>query len=65
MTSEDVDEAVRLIKVATQSAATDPTTGQIDMDMLSIGITTDTRKKINDLVEKIRDILVSEQMIVV
>jgi len=44
--------------VATQSAATDPTTGQIDMDMLQIGITTDSRKKINNLVEKIRDILV-------
>ncbi len=28
---DDVDEAVRLIKVATCSAATDPVTGQIDM----------------------------------
>jgi len=28
------------------------------MDMLSIGITTDTRKKINELVEKIREIIV-------
>ena len=56
--ADDVSEAVRLIKVATQSAATDPVTGQIDMDMLAIGITTDTRKKINDLVEKIREILV-------
>ena len=32
VTQADVDEAVRLIKVATQSAATDPTTGLVDMD---------------------------------
>jgi len=32
VTKWDVDEAVRLIKVATQSAATDPTTGLVDMD---------------------------------
>jgi DNA replication licensing factor MCM4 len=50
---------VRLIKVATQSAATDPTTGQIDMDMLHVGMTTDGRKKVNDLVEKVRVILVN------
>ena len=39
VSKEDVDEAVRLIKVATQSAATDPTTGLVDMDQLSIGVT--------------------------
>ena len=33
----DVDEAVRLMKVATQSAATDPTTGMIDMDLITTG----------------------------
>ena len=33
----DVDEAVRLMKVATQSAATDPTTGTIDMDLITTG----------------------------
>ena len=31
----DVAEAVRLMKVATQSAATDPTTGTIDMDLIT------------------------------
>lgn len=35
---EDVEEALRLMRVATQSAATDPTTGLIDMDMLATGI---------------------------
>ena len=40
---KDVDEAVRLIKVATQSAATDPTTGLVDMDQLAIGVTNFSR----------------------
>ena len=34
VTREDVFEAIRLIKVATQAAATDPTTGLIDMEMI-------------------------------
>ena len=33
----DVDEAVRLLKAATQTAATDPTTGTIDMDLITTG----------------------------
>lgn len=33
----DVDESVRLIKHALQQAATDPTTGQIDMDIITTG----------------------------
>ena len=33
----DVQEAVRLMKVATQAAATDPRTGRIDMDMITTG----------------------------
>lgn len=37
VTREEVDEAARLMNVATQSAATDPTTGRIDMDLLTTG----------------------------
>lgn len=33
----DVDEAIRLMRVATQTAATDPRTGTIDMDMITTG----------------------------
>ena len=40
--NEDVEEAIRLIKVATQQAATDPITGLIDMDMIITGITSST-----------------------
>jgi len=59
----DVEEAVRLIKVATQQAATDPITGLIDMDSISTGITTGSRTKINQIVEHIRDILVRDFII--
>ena len=36
---EDVEEAIRLMNVATQTAATDPRTGAIDMDMIATGRT--------------------------
>jgi DNA replication licensing factor MCM4 len=37
VTRADALEAVRLMKVATQTAATDPRTGRIDMDMIATG----------------------------
>ena len=42
----DVDEAINLIKVATQQAATDPETGLIDMDIITTGRTTTTKNRI-------------------
>jgi DNA replication licensing factor MCM4 len=41
----DVDEAINLIKVATQQAATDPTTGLIDMDVIVTGKTSASRQR--------------------
>ena len=35
----DVDKAIWLMRVSTQKSATDPRTGQIDMDALSTGTT--------------------------
>ena len=40
VSSEDVKEAIRLIKVATQQAATDPKTGTIDMNLITTGVPT-------------------------
>jgi DNA replication licensing factor MCM4 len=37
VTRNDAKEAVRLMRVATQAAATDPRTGRIDMDMITTG----------------------------
>lgn len=54
---EDVDEAIRLIKVATQQAATDPVTGVIDMDMISTGFASSSRAKLNQLMDIIKTIL--------
>jgi DNA replication licensing factor MCM4 len=34
----DVDEAVRLIKTAMQQSATDPKTGEINMDIITTGM---------------------------
>ena len=44
VTKEDALEAVRLMKVATQAAATDPRTGRIDMDMITTGRSTVERE---------------------
>ena len=53
----DVDEAIRLMKVATQQAATDPKTGQIDMDLLQTGITATTRIKVQETAGFIKQVL--------
>jgi len=51
--ASDVHEATRLMQVATQTAATDPRTGTIDMDMISTGRTQLDR----DMVLKLADLL--------
>ena len=54
---EDVEEAVNLIKVATQQSATDPVTGVIDMDMLQTGITSSSRARLGQLIDISKTIL--------
>lgn len=36
--NRDIEEAVRLIKTAMQQSATDPITGEIDMDIIATGV---------------------------
>ena len=50
----DVTEAVRLLKDATMSAAIDPTTGLIDMDMLTTGHSGKDRDRSDLLSTKIK-----------
>ena len=57
----DVEEAIRLMKVATQQAATDPKTGQIDMDLLQTGITATSRVKVQETAGYIRQVLVEHK----
>ena len=54
---EDVHEATRLMNVATQRAATDPTTGTIDMDMITTGQTATGRNLMSALVAELKNML--------
>ena len=55
----DVEEAVRLVKVATCQAATDPTSGQIDFNLITSGITSTSRVNVERLISLIKDLLVN------
>ena len=57
VTRADVAEAVRLMKVATQSAATNPRTGQIDMDLITTGRTALDREQLGALASELREVL--------
>jgi DNA replication licensing factor MCM4 len=52
----DVEEAVRLIKTAMQQSATDPTTGEIDMDIIATGISTSSNQRVKDIMKIITQI---------
>jgi len=54
---EHVFEAKRLMDVATQRAATDPTTGRIDMDLLQTGHSSAERKQVDQMTDALRDII--------
>lgn len=53
----DLDEAIRLIKQAMQQSATDPNTGQINMDILTTGQTKTSAERLN----AIKDYIVNLQ----
>ena len=51
----DVAEAVRLMKVALQQAATDPLTGLIDMDSIATGQGSSHRQDVDALVQSLKE----------
>jgi len=55
----DVEEALRLIKTAMQQSATDPTTGEIDMDIIATGISSSTTEKVKGIMEIVKNISVN------
>ena len=61
VTRDDVREAVRLMKVATQTAATDPRTGRIDMDMITTGRSTAEREMEENLAASLKELLVERR----
>jgi len=61
VTRDNVREAVRLMKVATQAAATDPRTGKIDMDMITTGRSTAERELEESLAAGLKELLVERR----
>jgi len=57
---DDVAEAVRLVKAATYQAATDPTTGLIDMEALVTGVGQQQRQRMETVATLIREAMDSE-----
>lgn len=55
----DIDEAVRLIKTAMQQSATDPITGEIDMDIITTGISTSQSERVKQVMTIINKIKVN------
>lgn len=56
---QDLDEAIRLIKQAMQQSATDPNTGQINMDILTTGQTKTSTERLNGIKDFILNLQVS------
>ena len=61
VTRADAREAVRLMKVATQAAATDPRTGRIDMDMITTGRSTADREMEEQIIGSLKELLVERR----
>lgn len=57
VTTEHVDEAIRLLKAATYAAAVDPETGLIDMEQLIVGVGAAKRKRAKELESLLQEIL--------
>ena len=55
--ASDVTEAIRLMRVATQTAATDPRTGTIDMDLITTGRMAVDPAQVGFLAEAMRSLL--------
>ena len=61
VTRADAQEAVRLLKVATQAAATDPRTGRIDMDMINTGRSSADRQSEADIQLQLQELLMQRR----
>ena len=60
----DIQEAVRLIKTAMQQSATDPATGEIDMNIINTGVSSSSTEKVQQVMKIIEKIYVSIVMCV-
>lgn len=58
----DIEEAVRLIRTAMQQSATDPKTGEIDMDIITTGVSATSTKRVKDICDLIKKITVRNRI---
>jgi DNA replication licensing factor MCM4 len=56
----DVDEAVRLMTVAMQQSSIDPRTGQVDMDLITTGVSAADRSAKAALIDELKKVLNSK-----
>lgn len=56
VSQKDVEESVRLIKTAMQQSATDPKTGQIDMDLITTGVSASSKVRTKIIADFIKSI---------
>ena len=61
MEQKDIDEAVRLISTAMQQSATDPKTGEIDMDIITTGVSKTSAERIKVISDYIIKVMVSAE----
>lgn len=61
VSADDVAEALRLHKVATQQAATDPRTGKIDVGMISTGQSDEERRQLEERANNVLEILKDQE----
>ncbi|CAK9021727.1 DNA replication licensing factor MCM4 (Minichromosome maintenance protein 4) (AtMCM4) [Durusdinium trenchii] len=57
VSESDVDEAIRLMHVATQKSAMDPRTGTIDMDVITTGRSVEERERTEQFAQELLGIL--------
>ncbi|CDW88048.1 dna replication licensing factor mcm4 [Stylonychia lemnae] len=57
----DIEEAVRLIKTAMQQSATDPVTGEIDMDIIATGVSQSSSERVKQVIQIVKKIYEDHQ----
>lgn len=62
MDSQDVAEAIRLIREAMLSYAIDPLTGKIDMDLISTGKSSALRERQAELKKQVKGMIIEKDI---
>ena len=63
--AKDIEEGVRLMRTAMQQSATDPKTGQIDMDIITTGHSFSSNSRVKEICDYIKKVQVSNLSMIV